>query len=568
MTFHINHKRIKRNIDPDEIFLDSKNLPNFNEQQFEGRLEKPIPKRSIFILSSFFIFITIIFVGQLTFLQIIKGEAYFEKSENNILKKEPIIASRGLIYDRNDVLLAWNSWDNLDLDRLSPPKRTYYGYPGFGLILGYVSSPAKDSSGYYWQDTFIGKDGVEKFYNEILSGINGMRITETNVRGEIQSQNTLSKPIAGENIKLSIDSRIQKKMYESISNMAKNVGFNGGAGVIMDIKTGELLSITSYPEYDSTIISEGEDKDTINNYFSDKRKVFLNRPLSGLYAPGSIVKPFIGYGALVEDIISPLKQILSNGSISIPNPYFPDKKSIFIDHGSFGYVDMRKAIAVSSDVYFYEIGGGYQDQKGLGILKIDDYISMFGITQKTGVDLHGEKEGVIPNPEWKKKVFDGEIWRVGDTYNSAIGQYGFQVTPLQMARAVAPIANFGLMPVPHIRLDDTSFDSQKINLPINADKMKVIQEGMRMAVTEGTATALNLQNVKVGAKSGTAQVGYGNTNTNSWIIGFFPYDNPKYSFAVLLERGPKEASGNSTRVMSEVLDYMSLYTPEYLEKGL
>lgn len=565
MIFHIKHKKIRGNIDPDEIFLDSKNLPNFNEQQFEGRLEKAIPKRSIFILSLFFILVAFIFVGKLTILQIIKGEVYFEKSEKNILKKEPIIASRGLIYDRNDVLLSWNSWENTDLDRLSPPKRMYYEYPGFSLLLGYVSSPAKDSSGYYWQDTFIGKDGIEKFYNDSLSGTNGMRITETNVKGEVQSHNTLLKPIPGENIKLSIDSRIQKKMYESIVNMAQNVGFQGGAGVIMDIKTGELLSITSYPEYNSTILSEGNDKTIISNYFSDKRKVFLNRPLSGLYAPGSILKPFIGYGALVEEIISPLKQIFSNGSISIPNPYFPDKKSIFMDHGSFGYVDMRKAIAVSSDVYFYEIGGGYQDQKGLGILKIDDYISMFGITKKTGIDLPGEKEGVIPNPEWKKKTFNGEIWRVGDTYNSAIGQYGFQVTPIQMAKAVASIANFGLIPVPHIRLDDTSFDSQKITLPIDKDKMKVIQEGMRMAVTEGTAMALNLPNVKVGAKSGTAQVGYGNTNTNSWIIGFFPYDNPRYSFAVLLERGPKEASGNSTRVMSEVLDYVSVYAREYIE---
>lgn len=565
MIFRINHKKIKGNIDPDEIFLDSKNLPNFNEQQFEGRLEKAIPKRSIFVLSLFFIFVTVFFVGKLTILQIIKGEAYFEKSENNILRKEPIIASRGLIYDRNDVLLAWNSWDNKDIDRLLPPERKYYESPGFSLLLGYVSSPAKDSSGYYWQDTFIGKDGVEKSYNENLSGLNGVRITETNVKGEIQSHNTLSKPVPGENIKLSIDANIQKKMYESIANMAKNVGFLGGAGIIMDIKTGELLAMTSYPEYDSTILSKGDDRNIINEYFIDKRKVFLNRPLSGLYAPGSIVKPFIGYGALVEEVITPLKQILSNGSISIPNPYFPDKKSIFIDHGSFGYVDMKKAIAVSSDVYFYEVGGGYQDQKGIGISKIDDYTKMFGITQKTGIDLTGEKEGVIPNPEWKKKTFNGEMWRVGDTYNSAIGQYGFQVTPIQMVKATAGIASFGIMPVPHIRHEDASFDSQKIVLPIDNEKMKVVHEGMRMAVTEGTATALNIPNIKVGAKSGTAQVGLGNTNTNSWIVGFFPYDNPRYSFTVLLERGPKEASGNSTRIMREVLDYMSIYTPEYLE---
>lgn len=565
MKFHINHKYIKREITPDEIFLDSKNLPEFNTQQFEGRLEKPIPKRAISILGIFFFVCAIVFTYKLSYLQIIKGEAYFKKSENNTLMRQPIFADRGLVYDRNDVLLAWNSWDVNDLNKFSSPVRSYITDGGFGLLLGYVSSPAKDSSGNYWQDSFIGKDGVEKSYNTKLTGKNGVRITETDVKGEIQSENIVTPPVAGLNIKLSIDSKIQKKMYESIVAMAKNASFSGGAGVLMDIKTGELLAITSYPEYNPTILSLGKDNKTISGYFSDKRKVFLNRSISGLYTPGSIVKPFLGYGALVEGVITPFKQILSNGSISIPNPYFPDKKSVFKDHGSFGYVDMKKAIAISSDVYFYEIGGGFESQKGLGVLNIDKYADLFGIANKTGVDIGSEKEGIVPTPEWKAKTFKGDIWRVGDTYNTAIGQYGFQVTPLSMTRAVAGIASMGTIPTPHIVKDDKKFESQVQTLQIDKDKMKVIHEGMRMAVTEGTATALNLANVKVAAKSGTAQIGYGNTNTNSWIVGFFPYENPRYSFAILMERGPKAASGNATRVMSEVVDYMSVYTPEYFK---
>ncbi|MFA6355295.1 MAG: penicillin-binding transpeptidase domain-containing protein, partial [Candidatus Paceibacterota bacterium] len=552
-------------IAPDEIFLDSKNLPEFNTQQFEGRIEKSIPKKSIFFLGLFFLFFSLIFIYQLGNLQIINGEAYFKKSENNTLMRQPIFADRGLIYDRNDVLLAWNSWDVNDLNKFSSPVRSYITDGGFGLLLGYVSSPAKDSSGNYWQDSFIGKDGVEKSYNNNLTGKNGVRITETDVKGIIQSENIVTPPVAGENIKLSIDSKIQKKMYDSIVAMAKNASFSGGAGVLMDIKTGELLAMTSYPEYNSTILSLGKDSKTINEYFGDKRKVFLNRPISGLYTPGSIVKPFLAYGALVEGVITPLKQIFSNGSISIPNPYFPNKKSIFKDHGSFGYVDMRKAIAISSDVYFYEIGGGFESQKGLGILNIDKYADIFGIANKTGVDVGSEKEGIVPTPEWKEKTFKGDNWRVGDTYNTAIGQYGFQVTPISMTKAVAGIASIGIIPTPHIRKDDKDFESRIETLLIDREKMIVIHEGMRMAVTEGTATALNLANVKVAAKSGTAQIGYGNTNTNSWIIGFFPYDNPLYSFAILMERGPKEASGNATRVMSEVIDYMSVYTPEYLK---
>ena len=565
MRFHINKKRIKREIDPDEIFLDSKNLPNFNTQQFEGRIEKTIPKISVFALGAFFVVMIIIFVSKLGYLQIVKGDAYFKRSENNTLIRQPIIAFRGLVYDRNDILLAWNTWPKEDVNKFLLPERSYIEKSGFGLLLGYTTSPAKDDAGYYWQDTFIGKDGIEKFYNDILTGENGVKITETDVKGAIQSENIVSPSKAGEDIRLSIDAKIEEKLYSSISSMAKNASFSGGAGVIMDIKTGEIIALTSYPEYNNNTLSLGEDSATINAYLTDKRKVFLNRAVSGLYTPGSIVKPFLGYGALAEGVITPFQNIFSNGSISVPNPFFPGKFTIFKDHGSFGYVDMKKAISISSDVYFYEIGGGFQDQKGLGISNIDKYARMFGIAEKTGIDLGGEKEGVIPTPEWKKETFKGDIWRVGDTYNTSIGQYGFQVTPLQMARATAGIANMGMIPNPHLRLADTKYEENKMTFAVDENKMKVIHEGMRMAVTEGTCMALNLPSVEVAAKSGTAQVGYGNTNTNSWVIGFFPYENPQYSFAILMERGPKAASGNATRVMSEVVDYMSVYAREYIE---
>ena len=558
------HKRISE-VAPDEIFLDSKNLPNFNTQQFEGRLEKPIPKYSIYLLGSFFVLLGVLYLFRLGNLQIARGEAYFKKSENNTLSKQPIFADRGLIYDRRNTLLAWNSWETADMSKFSPPKRSYITDNGFGLLLGYVSSPAKDSSGNFWQDAFIGKDGVEKQYNAKLTGQNGVRITETNVAGKVQSENIVSPPTPGGNIILSIDARIEKKMYDSIVSMAQNSSFSGGAGVLMDIHSGEVLALTSYPEYNPTVLSAGQDKATISGYFSDKRKVFLNRAISGLYTPGSIVKPFIGYGALAENVVTPSTEILANGSISIPNPYFPDKKTIFNDHGTFGLINIVQAIAKSSDVFFYEIGGGFQSQQGLGINNIDIYARDFGIAEKTGIDLGGEKDGIIPTPDWKAKNFKGDAWRVGDTYNTAIGQYGFQVTPIQMARAVAGIANNGVIPTPHIQLDDKTMEAKKVTIPINTDAMKVIQQAMREVVTSGTGTSLNLPAVQVAAKSGTAQVGFGNTNTNSWIVGYFPYNNPKYSFAVLMERGPKAASGNATHVMADVINYMSTDTPDYLK---
>ncbi len=565
MIFRNNRKILNREIDPDEIFLDSKNLPDFDTQQFEGRLEKPISKRIIYYLGSFFVLVLLIFIYKSVNLQIVEGQTFYKKSENNTLMKKPIFADRGVIYDRNNVPLAWNSWsEESAIDKFSSPIRSYLENSGLSLLLGYVSQPTKDSSGKYWQEYFLGKDGLEKYYDDILTGTNGVLITEIDVAGEVQYENVVSKPTMGDNLVLSIDSRIQKKMYESISKMATNSNFVGGAGILMDINNGEILAMTSYPEFNSNVLSLGKDKKTIDEYLNDKRKVFLNRAVSGLYAPGSIVKPFVGYAALTEKVITPLQNIFANGTMTVPNPYFPDKPSIFKDHGIFGYVDMRRAIAISSDIYFYQVGGGYKEQSGLGIVKIDNYMKMFGVASQTGLDLGGDKEGTIPTPEWKLKVYNGDPWRVGDTYNSSIGQYGFQVTPIQMARAVGAIANNGTLLTPHLKKGDLEKENLKVNLNLNLENLKIVKEGMRMAVTEGTATALNIPSVKVAAKTGTAQVGLGNTNTNSWVIGFFPYDNPKYGFAILMDRGPKQASGNSTWVMREIIDYMSLEIPEYL----
>ena len=550
---------------PDEIFLDSQNLPNFNTQQFEGRLEKPIPKRVVFWVGAFFSIVTVMFLFRLGILQIAEGQAYLQKSQNNTLTQVPVFADRGMILDRNGIKLAWNVWSADNPDRLQVPVRAYIAESGFAHILGYVSYPQKDSSGNYWQSSFLGKDGVEKQYNSSLNGTNGVRITQTDVKGNVQAENVVTPPVNGNNITLSIDSRIQNQLYSSIADMAKTDSFQGGGGVIMNIHTGEVLALTSYPEYDPNILSTGKDTKTIKGYLSNTQKVFLNRVISGNYAPGSIVKPFLGYGALVDNIITPFKQIWANGSISVPNPYDPTKKTIFNDHGSFGFVDMEKAIALSSDVYFYEIGGGYQSQPGLGITGIDNYANLFHIGQKTGIDLSGEISGVVPSPTWKAKTFPTDsTWRLGDTYNTAIGQYGFQVTPIQMVRAVAGLATGNLV-TPHVILNDPTLSAQSIPLNLNSADVSVVEVGMRQVVLMGTGQALNVSSVQVAAKSGTAQVGLGNTNTNSWIVGFFPYNNPQYAFAVLMERGPKADSGNATRVMANTINYMAINTPDYLK---
>ncbi len=562
MIFRFKRKKLfNREVDPDEIFLDAKNIPQFDTQQFEGRLERPITKTTVIVLGLAFLCIGCVFLYRVGVLQIKQGQAYFDRSEKNSLKKIPIFANRGIIYDRNGVELAWNDESS---DGSSFSRRSYTTAQGLAHVVGYVSYPSKDKQGNYWQTAFIGKDGIEKQYDERLSGVNGTQIVETDVQGHIESQNLLDPPQNGDNLHLSIDSKLQSSLYDSIAALANKAGYTGGSGVIMDVHTGEIVALTNYPEYEPEILSLGNDTATIKRYLNDSRHVFLDRAVSGLYAPGSIVKPFMALAALTEGVITADKQILSTGSISIPNPYAPGQNSVFKDWRANGWVDVRHAIAVSSDVYFYEVGGGFQDQKGIGIANIEKYARMFGIGEKNGVDLPAEASGVIPSPEWKAANFNGEQWRIGDTYHTVIGQYGFQVTPLEMARAVSAIANKGKLLSPHLLLGDTQKESQVTTVDIPQSIYKVVQEGMRDTVTVGIGGVLNVPYVQVALKTGTAQVGYKNQRVNSSAEGFFPYQNPKYAFVVMMENGPAGATGAST-AMRSFLDWTQVNAPDYLK---
>lgn len=560
-------------VEPDEIFLDSKNLQNFNRQQFEGRIEKPIRKKNILLLSILFFIFLGLFGARLVYLQIQKGQAYLARSENNILEKVIIFTERGIIYDRNGRELVWNK-KNESSATLTPSStetrketfstRTYLS-PGFSHILGYISYPAQDKGGNFWQSEFIGKDGLEKEYDSKIKGENGSKIIETNALGEIYSENIVNAPKRGDDLKTTIDSRIETELFTLIKNLSENNSFSGGGGIIMDVRNGEIITSTSFPEYNSEILSQGKDVAKINNYINDKRKFFMDRVVSGLYTPGSIVKPFLAIGALTEGIIDEHKEILSTGSISIPNPYFPELKTVFKDWKAHGWTNLAEAIAVSSDIYFYSIGGGFEDQKGLGIKNIEKYTRLFGIGEVTGIDLPDEKEGVIPNPEWKIKNFKGDAWRIGDTYHTAIGQYGFQATPIQMVRAVSAIANYGKLVTPHLILGDAEKENKTSLIDIKKEYFDVTHQGMRQAVSYGTAAALNVPYVEVAAKTGTAQLGVNKNKVNSWVIGFFPYDNPKYAFTILMEAGPASGSVGASSAMRGLLDWMSVNTPEYFE---
>ncbi len=525
-------------ISPDEVFLDSKNIPEFDRQQLEGRMEKPV-RSDLFLFAGFlFLAAGLFLLGRAGYLQVVKGASFAERALDNHLKIVSVPADRGLVYDRGGELLAWND----------PEGRSYMNVPGLAHVLGYLGQSIEG---------MVGRAGIEKSFENILKGVPGKKVVETDSLSEMKSESVQKFPVAGGNVFLTIDSRVEEEFYKILSGVAQDRGFTGAAGVIMDVHSGDILALVSYPEYNSQIMSRGGPADSIKEFQEDSGKPFLNRAISGLYAPGSIVKPFMALAALNEGVVSPEKQIFSSGSISIPNPYFPGEESVFLDWKAHGWVDMKKALAVSSDVYFYSIGGGYGDVGGLGIERIKKYMNIFGFGKETGIDMDGEASGVIPSPDLK----DG-IWRIGDTYNASIGQGDFQVTPLQMADAAATVANGGTRLKPNFILGTQPEILSTVDIP--KEYFDVVREGMREAATIGTASGLGDLPVHIAAKTGTAELGTQKSFVNSWIIGFWPYENPRFAISIVFEKGSASNLIGGVYATRQLLEWMLVHTPEYL----
>jgi penicillin-binding protein 2 len=550
----------KKEVSFDEILLDASNLPSFNQGRMEGRIELPITNRNIAVVGIIFLLVSGWFLHKLFILQVVEGAQYRDISDNNTVEETIIIAERGVIYDRKGELIAWNEPDKSD--EYSFPMRAYTNRQGLGQLTGYVTYPLKDKKGFYYRTEYIGINGVEGSYNDILQGINGQQLVETDAHAEIVGEHVVEPAVAGKPLTLSIDAKLSEAMYDIIATSTVQAGFRSGAAAIMDVETGEIIGMTSYPSYDPEVMADGDDVELIEAYNKDERFPFLNKVLAGLYAPGSIVKPFMAYAALQENIIDPNKIIVSTGEIVIPNPYDPSNPTKFTDWRAHGAMDMRKAIAFSSNVYFYYISGGFGDQKGMGINVMKRYMDFFGFGKKTGIILANEQEGVVPSPEWKEEVFDEE-WRLGNTYQTSIGQFGWQVTPLQMLVGYAALANGGKFLVPHLVKDQLpEYREEKLD----PESLKIIYEGMRMTTNfpGGTARAFERKDVAIAAKSGTAELGADNAYVNSWAAGFFPYEKPKYAFILMMDKAPRANMLGGTRVMGDIVQWMSVNTPEYL----
>lgn len=530
--------------------------------------------RAILAVGAVCALILLLFTGRSFDLSVIHSAAYADISRDNRLDRSVVFAERGRILDRTGRELAWNAPnDSGGATTTSFAARRYSESPGLSHLVGFVRYPKADRSGAWWREEYTGVSGAELVFDEVLGGANGSEMIETDANGEVSRRNIVVLPQKGEDVRLSIDAEVQSKLHTILSAHADRQGFQGGAAVIVDVRTGELLALVSFPEYDHAAFAEGDVRATAKAG-ADPSSPLLDRATSGLYAPGSIVKPIFAAAALNEGLITPDTKILSTGAITIPNPYDPAHPSVFRDWTVHGWVDMRTAIAVSSDEYFYTIGGGYGSQKGLGIAKLDEYARRFGLGAPTGIALAGEEAGVIPTPEWKAKVFGpDDPWRIGDTYHTAIGQYGFQMTPLQAATFIAAIANGGSLLTPQIAARpadggaSSAGHSRSVGIP--DAYLQVVREGMRLGVTsdrkDATVKALNIGGLHIAAKTGTAQIGTRNQFMNSWSVGFWPAENPRYAYAAVLERAPAGTLSGAAPGLLPFFYWLIANHPEYLE---
>lgn len=424
-------------------------------------------------------------------------------------------------------------------------------------LVGYVgkltAEEAQQNPDYVLTDN-IGKAGIEQFYESTLKGKNGSQNVEVDAYGKIVNILATRQSTSGADLTLTIDTDLQKKLYETLNKAAVRSGKKRAAAVVINPQNGEILAMVSVPGYDLNVFAKGEDNKKIQSYLKDPNQPLFTRPVSGSYPPGSTFKPFVATGALQAGNITENTTFFDTGIIKIGQQVFKGWKP-----GGHGEVNVISAIANSVNGFFFSIGGGYEKIDGIGIAGIDKIAQAFGFGKTSEVDLPGEAKGLLPTPEWKEKNYqDG--WYLGDTYNASIGQGFVLVTPLQLANATAALANGGILYWPHVAKEVHKADgsvemiqSKVINDKIADQKnINIVREGMRAAVTSGTGRLLASLPVPAAGKTGTAQFGTG--EPNAWFTAFAPYDKPTIAIAVLVEQAG-EGSDYSAPVAQEVLNY-------------
>jgi len=442
-------------------------------------------------------------------------------------------------------------------------------YNSLSHIIGYegkLSQEEYDSlsnSGYLLNDR-IGKNAIELSYENALRGKHGRKQIEVDSQGKEKKIIAKDDPERGKGLVLTIDLNMQNKMEELIRTSLLENGKSRGVGIAINPQNGEVLAIVSLPSYNNNYFATGIEADKYNILLENEDKPLFNRAIHGEYPSGSTIKPVIASAALEEGLVDEHTSFISSGGIRIGEWFFPDWRA-----GGHGVTNVRKAIADSVNTYFYTVGGGHGDFEGLGVDKIRQYGELFGLSQPTGVDLVGEKSGLLPTPEWKFEK-KGEQWYIGDTYHLAIGQGDLLVTPLQVANFTSIFANGGIFFKPHLVKTFLNPETgEEINNRIEKVRenfidqynIEVVRQGLRQAVTSGSARILNSLPVSAGAKTGTAEWGT-DKDPHAWFTCFAPYENSEIAVTILIEEG-EEGSKISAQLAYEFLRW---YFREYENK--
>lgn len=444
-------------------------------------------------------------------------------------------------------------------------------------LLGYMNSIYREEWPIYKElgysmDAVVGKAGLESAFEEYLRGTAGERIIETNTNGKIVSESWVVDPVTGEEmapspgynivttLDLPLQEAVERALADYISTMPEE---QPAAAVIVDVKNGGVKSMASYPTYDLATF-----RTNYSEIASNPLSPMYNRAIQGLYAPGSTFKMVTAIGAMEEGLITPTDKILDTGAYTYytSNIAQAPKCWIFRQYGgTHGAVNVSEAITESCNVFFFDVG------RRLGIDKINLYARMFGLGSTTGIEISGEKAGVIAGRDYTENVLR-QPWYEGSTLSVAIGQENNQFTPLQLANYIATLVNGGNHYSTHLLKEVKSADYSEViytrepelldTIQINPEYLDAVKKGM-LAVTETGSAAKYFENldVKVGAKTGSAQVA-ADSEANAVFVAFAPYDDPEIAMCIVVEK-----AGSGTEIGAIAADILSYYFSAEASQG-
>ncbi len=495
-------------------------------------------------------------------------------SEASPYGSEPIVLKENIDYESALALYVANA----DLPGISiiSGMRRHYGLINSSIssstlslshILGYTGklSPQElkdlSSEGYVPTDK-IGKSGIEKMYEDDLRGVYGRKRVEVDAFGKERTVLAVDPPQPGKNVYLTIDIEAQSVLERLIKQSSEKTGRRKFAAIAMNPQNGHILAMVSWPAFDNNEFANGIRQQTYSAYISDPDQPLFNRVIAGTFPSGSTAKLVVAAAALEEKVITQNTVFNSVGGLHVGKWYFKDWKA-----GGHGITNVTKALAWSVNTFFYYVGGGYDSFVGLGFDRLKHYMSLFNISQKTGIDLPGESSGFLPTKEWKQKT-KGEQWYVGDTYNLSIGQGDLLVTPLQVAIWTAAIANGGKVMWPHIinKIVDPTTQKETVVSDVTLRKdfvspsnIAIVQRGLRACVTDGSCKLLGTLPFLAAGKTGTAQ--WNSTKpTHAWFTSFAPFDKPQIVVTILAEEGGEGA----TAAMPIARDFLAWWGKKYL----